>query len=123
MDSRSLRRMLKACAIAALVAAAPAAAEPVKIRIGWIAAPGQLVAIMFDPPGVAKHRGVTYDWEAIHFQASPNQITSLASGDLDIATLEVDRQQAAGLEERGGALRGGGRPGEAAGDDDSDLVA
>ena len=62
-------------------------ADPVKIRIGWIAAPGQLVAIMFDPPGVAKHRGVTYDWEAIHFQASPNQITSLASGDLDIATL------------------------------------
>ncbi len=62
-------------------------AEPVKIRIGWIAAPGQLVAIMFDPPGVAKHKGVTYEWEAIHFQASPNQITSLASGDLDIATL------------------------------------
>jgi sulfonate transport system substrate-binding protein len=62
-------------------------ADPVKIRIGWIAAPGQLVAIMFDPPGVAKHRGVTYEWEAIHFQASPNQITSLASGDLDIATL------------------------------------
>ena len=67
--------------------ASAAKADPVKIRIGWIAAPGQLVAIMFDPPGVAKHKGVTYDWEPIHFQASPNQITSLASGDIDIATL------------------------------------
>lgn len=62
-------------------------ADPVKIRIGWIATPGQLVAIMFDPPGVATHHGITYDWEPIHFQASPEQITSLAAGDLDIATL------------------------------------
>jgi NitT/TauT family transport system substrate-binding protein len=68
-------------------AVGPAKADPVKIRIGWIAAPGELIAIMFDPPGVAKHRGVTYEWEPIHFQASPNQITSLAAGELDIAAL------------------------------------
>lgn len=86
----SLRRAalsLFAGLLLSLSAATAWSADLPKIRIGWIAAPGQLVAIMFDPPGVAKHRGVTYEWEAIHFQASPNQITSLASGDLDIATL------------------------------------
>ncbi len=87
MPFNKLLRLLAVLLTFSLLSAGVSRADPVKIRIGWIAAPGQLVAIMFEPPGVAKHKGVTYDWEPIHFQASPNQITSLASGDLDIATL------------------------------------
>jgi NitT/TauT family transport system substrate-binding protein len=62
-------------------------AEPVKIRIGWIGAPGQLVPFMFAKEGLAKHLGQSYTFEPLHFAASPLQISALAAGELEIATL------------------------------------
>jgi len=87
-----MQRLSKASAAAfaliiLAVAALPARAEPVKIRIGWIGAPGQLVAFMFAKEGLARHLGKSYTFEPLHFAASPLQITALASGDLEIATL------------------------------------
>lgn len=77
-----------AIAVAAfLVMAEAAQADPVKIRMGWVATPASLVPILFAHDGVAKHNGVSYTVEAIHFQGSPLQITALQSGDLDIAAL------------------------------------
>jgi sulfonate transport system substrate-binding protein len=77
-----------ALAILALLITLPSVcAEPVKIRIGWIGAPGQLVAFMFAKQGLAKHLGTSYTFEPLHFAASPLQISALASGDLEIATL------------------------------------
>jgi NitT/TauT family transport system substrate-binding protein len=73
--------------LALLLTVAPARAEPVRIRIGWIGAPGQLVAFMFAKQGLARHLGKSYTFEPLHFAASPLQITALASGDLEIATL------------------------------------
>jgi sulfonate transport system substrate-binding protein len=83
-------RMWIAGALAVLVlgvATAPTRAEPVRIRIGWIAAPGQLDSFMFAKEGLATHAGKSYVYEPIHFSASPNQISALASGELEIATL------------------------------------
>lgn len=81
-----------ACFLAGVLAAwlsagAAAHAEPLKIRIGWIIAPASLVPIMFAEPGVARHNGVTYTVEPIHFQGSNLQITALQAGEIDIATL------------------------------------
>jgi len=73
--------------LALLIGGLPLRAEPLKIRIGWIAAPGQLVAYMFAKEGLARHLGTSYTFEPLHFAASPLQITALASGDLEIATL------------------------------------
>jgi len=71
-----------------LTAGAPkATAEPLKIRAAWIATPASLIPILFQHPGVAKHNGVSYQFEAIHFNSSPTQITALASGDIEIGTL------------------------------------
>jgi sulfonate transport system substrate-binding protein len=70
-----------------LLALVPARAEPLKIRIGWIGAPGQLVPFMFAKQGLAKHLGQSYTFEPLHFSASPLQISALAAGELEIATL------------------------------------
>jgi sulfonate transport system substrate-binding protein len=78
---------LVVAAFVAMIAALPTRAEPVKIRIGWIGAPGQLVAFMFAKEGLAQHLGKSYTFEPLHFAASPLQITALAGGDLEIATL------------------------------------
>jgi len=77
-----------AVAIAAIVLhTASAQADPLKIRMGWVAAPASLVPILFPTDGIAKHNGKSYTVEAIHFQGSPLQITALQSGQIDIAAL------------------------------------
>ena len=40
---------------------------------------------MFAKDGIAKHNGVSYTLEPIHFQGSPMEVTAVQSGDLDIA--------------------------------------
>ena len=75
-------------AVAALALAATAAqADPLKIRMGWVATPASLIPILFPEPGIAKHNGTSYTVEPTHFQGSPLQITALQSGQIDIAAL------------------------------------
>ena len=77
-------------ALAVALALAPMAkADPVKIRMGWVAAPASLVPILFPKEGIAKHNGISYTVEAIHFQGSPLQITAQQSGEIDIAALHL----------------------------------
>jgi sulfonate transport system substrate-binding protein len=74
--------------IAGFAALAPARAEePVKIRAAWINTPASLIQILFDKPGLSKHQGVSYQFEPIYFASSPTQVTAIASGELEIATL------------------------------------
>ena len=63
----------------------PAAAEPVKIRIGWITAPASLVPLLFLKPGIAKHHGKSYTFEPTNFASSTLQITAISQGEIDIA--------------------------------------
>jgi NitT/TauT family transport system substrate-binding protein len=75
---------------AAILTAAPAvtrAADLVKIRIGWIAAPANLAPILFAKPGIAQHLGQSYELEPIRFNGSPPMITALNAGELDVALL------------------------------------
>ncbi len=77
-----------AAAIAAIALhAATAQADPLKIRMGWVAAPASLIPILFPTDDIAKHNGKSYTVEATHFQGSPLQITALQSGQIDIAAL------------------------------------
>jgi sulfonate transport system substrate-binding protein len=90
-DTTRFRRMLIAgaavLALAALVPAGTSHAEPLRIRAGWINTPASLIPILFAKPGVAKHQGVSYILEPVHFSSSPPQITGIATGALEIATL------------------------------------
>lgn len=72
-------------ALLLLFSAFAARSEPEKIRVGWIVAPAQLTSYMFANPGIARHNGVTYTLEPVHFQGSPLEVTAIQSGDLDIA--------------------------------------
>ena len=83
---RALRLALCVALIGVLGARArPAAADPVKIRIGWITAPASMVPLLFLKPGIAKHHGKSYTFDPIHFGSSTLQITAISQGEIDIA--------------------------------------
>jgi NitT/TauT family transport system substrate-binding protein len=64
-----------------------ASAEPVKLRFGWVSATADAPFLMFAKEGIAKHEGVSYTLEPIHFQGSPPMITALATNDVDLGGL------------------------------------
>lgn len=81
--------------LAMLFGSRNAKAATLKIRIGWIVAPAAL------QPGIARHEGVSYVLDPIHFQGSNLQIAALQSGERNIATLgfppSASRSKDAGL--------------------------
>jgi len=73
---------------AALSAAAPArSAEPVSIRIAWVAPIGNMPSIQFLKPGLAQQNGKSYTMEGMHFASTPTMIPALAANEIDVATL------------------------------------
>ena len=70
-----------------LLVPAPAPAAPVAIRASWVIVPSSLTPILFEPPGVARHVGQSYTLDAVHFSGTPEMITALAAGELDVALL------------------------------------
>ncbi|MDH7795184.1 MULTISPECIES: ABC transporter substrate-binding protein [unclassified Beijerinckia] len=79
----------------ALVGAA--SAEPLRIRAGWVATPGQLTPILFSQPGLAKHLGKSYVLEAVRYPGSSVALTALAAGELELANLTFTQVPAAVL--------------------------
>jgi ABC-type nitrate/sulfonate/bicarbonate transport system substrate-binding protein len=65
----------------------PALADPVKIRIGWIAMPASRAGYLMEKAELLHHYNQSYTVEALHFTSTPAQLTALASGELDIAQL------------------------------------
>lgn len=64
-------------------------AEPVKIRVAWTVVPFEVVPVLFTTQGVMKHLGTSYTVEFPHFQSSSSMFTSLASGDIDLASMSA----------------------------------
>jgi sulfonate transport system substrate-binding protein len=84
MFARSLKLILPI--VVMMVSAEHAkSADPLKIRLAWAVVPSELSPILFVKPGIARHVGVTYTVEPIHFAAAPFMITALATGEVDIA--------------------------------------
>jgi len=63
------------------------AVEPLKIRMSWVITPGELVPILFAHPGLARHEGISYTVEPIHFSGGPHSIPAIAKGEIDIGGL------------------------------------
>jgi sulfonate transport system substrate-binding protein len=63
------------------------AADPVKIRIGWIAAPANLAPILFAKDGIAQHLGKSYTLDPLRFNGSSPMVLAIAAGELDVALL------------------------------------
>src|SRR5277367_4346828 len=71
-------------AATALMVTAAAQAEPLKIRQGWVVAGADAPLLMFEKQGLAKHEGDTYSLDAVHFGGTPQMLTALGAGELEL---------------------------------------
>lgn len=73
--------------IASMLVGAHAAAEPLKLRVGWAVAPAQLTPILFEHPGIAKHNGRSYLLEPVRHAGSSVGMAALAAGEVEIVPM------------------------------------
>ncbi len=72
-------------ALLLVMATGTVAAEPLKLRVGWIVVPAEITPIFPKDPKIAQHDGRSYVIESMRFQGSSLYIQALAAGELDIA--------------------------------------
>ena len=60
-------------------------AEPVKIRLSWVAPLASWGSILLEKKDLATHLGKSYTLETIHFAGTPTMVTALANGELEVA--------------------------------------
>jgi NitT/TauT family transport system substrate-binding protein len=62
-------------------------AEPVKIRLSWIAPVTNWAVMLPEKKELAQHLGKSYVLEPVRYVGTPQMITALANGELEIANL------------------------------------
>jgi sulfonate transport system substrate-binding protein len=80
---RSLRGVLVGLFVLASMAGG-AAADPLKIRVGWSTMPGHMIPVLFANNKGLRHYGKSYTVEPILFRGSAPQLTALAAGEIDM---------------------------------------
>ncbi len=75
-----------ACALA-LFAAASARAEPVKIRMSWVAPLANWGSIVLEKKDLLTHMGKSYTLESTRYQGTPQMIAAIANNELEVASL------------------------------------
>jgi NitT/TauT family transport system substrate-binding protein len=78
---------LLALGLVLVLAGAARAEEPLKVRAGWANTPSTMTPLLFLKKDILKHYGRSYVVEPIRFGGTSPEITALATGELDIATL------------------------------------
>ena len=73
--------------VSILTLCSAATAEPIRIRVGWVAPAASWGSLLLEKKELARHLGQSYVLETIHFDSSPQQIPAIASGKLEIADL------------------------------------
>ncbi len=73
--------------ILAAASTASTQAEPVKIRLSYIVPVSNWATMLFQKPELAHHLGKSYTFEAVHFSGTPELITALNVGEIEIANL------------------------------------
>jgi NitT/TauT family transport system substrate-binding protein len=63
------------------------AAEPVKIRVSWIAPITNWASLLPEKKELARHLGSSYLLEPVRYVGTPQMVTALANGELEIANL------------------------------------
>lgn len=75
------------CALGLLGSGAANSAEPVKIRMSWVAPLANWGSIILEKKDLLTHMGKSYTLESIHFQGTPQTITAIANNELEVASL------------------------------------
>ena len=82
------RLMFASIAAAALLGASAAqGAEPVKIRLSWVAPVTNWASIILEKKDLARHLGKSYTLEPVRFAGTPPMVTALANGELEVSNL------------------------------------
>jgi len=82
-------RAIFAISISILVAfgAGVARAEPVQIRVAWVAPVSNWVSIWLDKKELAQHLGKSYTFVPMHFAGTPPMVTAIANNEVEIGDL------------------------------------
>jgi len=75
------------CALALFGSGAANSAEPVKIRMSWVAPVANWASIILDKKDLAKHMGKSYVVESTRYQGTPQMITAIANNELEVSNL------------------------------------
>ena len=62
-------------------------AEPVKIRVSWIAPLSNWASLLMEKKELAKHMGQSYVLEPVRYAGTPQMVTALANNELEVANL------------------------------------
>jgi sulfonate transport system substrate-binding protein len=82
-----LRKLaLAACALG-LLGTGAAKAEPVKIRMSWVAPLANWASIIMEKKDLAKHMGQSYVLETVRYPGTPQMIAAVANNELEVASL------------------------------------
>ena len=82
-----LQRLALAGVCALALVGTANAAEPVKIRMSWIAPIANWASIIMEKQDLAQHLGKSYTLETVHYQGTPQSITAIANNELEVASL------------------------------------
>ncbi len=76
-----------ACALGVIGLSPARSAEPVKIRMSWVAPLANWASIVLEKKDLAKHMGKSYTVESVRYQGTPQMITAIANNELEVSNL------------------------------------
>jgi NitT/TauT family transport system substrate-binding protein len=74
-------------AAALACAASAASAEPIKIRVSWVAPVANWGSILLEKKDLAQHLGKSYTLESVRYAGTPPMVTAIANNELEISNL------------------------------------
>ena len=75
------------CALGLFNTGAANSAEPVKIRMAWVAPVANWASIILEKKDLAQHMGKSYTLESTRYQGTPQMITAIANNELEVSNL------------------------------------
>jgi NitT/TauT family transport system substrate-binding protein len=81
------RAAASAVALGLFGVGAASSAEPVKIRMSWVAPVANWASIVLEKKDLAKHMGKSYTLESVRYQGTPQMITAIANNELEVSNL------------------------------------
>jgi sulfonate transport system substrate-binding protein len=75
------------CALGLFALTAANAAEPVKIRMSWVAPVANWASIVLEKKDLMHHLGKSYTLETVRYAGTPQMITALANNELEVASM------------------------------------
>jgi sulfonate transport system substrate-binding protein len=70
-----------------VIGAAGASAEPVKIRMSWVAPLANWASIVMEKKDLAQHMGTSYTLETVRYPGTPQMIAAIANNELEVASI------------------------------------